>query len=96
VLVEEAAEITIGRKDPRTGESPEVDLSSLGDAAQSVSRKHVMVSRQQGMLRIMDLGSANFTWLNGQKMSVGQPRLLRADDELRLGELVMTVSFSPD
>ena len=93
ISVEDGEEIIIGRHDPKTGEAPAVDLSSLGGAAASVSRKHMLLTCERGILRIADLGSANFTYLNGQKLPIGQMRVVRADDEIRLGHLVMTVSF---
>jgi len=96
IPVQDGEEIIIGRQDPVSGVSPEVDLSSLGGAAASVSRKHLVLTCEQGLLRIADLGSANNTYLNGQKLPVGQLRVVRSDDEIRLGHLVMTISFPND
>lgn len=96
ISVEDGEEIVIGRQDPQTGTSPAVDLSGLGGAAASVSRKHLVLTREQGLLRIADLGSANFTYLNGQKLPAGQLRVVRSEDEIRLGHLVMTVSFAQE
>jgi pSer/pThr/pTyr-binding forkhead associated (FHA) protein len=41
----------------------------------------------------MDLESTNGTYLNGVWMYPNQPRLLRDEDELMLGSLVLHVKF---
>jgi hypothetical protein len=84
VMLEDGVEIIVGRLDPETGKAPAVDLSALGRVAESVSRRHIVLTSENGLLRIADLGSANATWLNGQKLPAGQLRLLREDDEILL------------
>ena len=39
-------------------------------------------------------GSANSTYLNGQRLLPSEPRILRDNDELRLGRLVIRVTFA--
>ena len=41
----------------------------------------------------MDLGSANATYLNGQKLIPFQARILRDGDELKLGNCGVRVGF---
>jgi predicted component of type VI protein secretion system len=48
---------------------------------------------KNGSLRLADLNSPNFTFLNNQKLIPNQSRILRDGDEIRLGRLVMTVQF---
>ena len=45
-------------------------------------------------LKVIDLGSANATFINGQKLIAHQARILRDGDELRLGHLVIRVHFA--
>ena len=90
----EITELGLGRKDPDTGEVPEIDLEESGAVEQGVSRRHAHIFRKEtASLYVEDLGSPNGTYLNGQKLIANQPRILRDGDELRLGRLVLLVFF---
>jgi predicted component of type VI protein secretion system len=91
----EIEEVVIGRKDPVTGTAPEVDLSPVNGLEKGVSRRHALIVRRDGALHIMDNGSANGTYLNGQRLVAQQPRILRDGDDIRLGHLVLRVTFNP-
>lgn len=87
-------EIVIGRKDPDTGEAPGIDLEPFQGMEHGVSRRHASIIRKDGKsLQIVDQGSPNGTFLNGQRLVANQPRILRDGDELRLAKLVLTVQF---
>ncbi|MEL6268919.1 MAG: FHA domain-containing protein [Chloroflexota bacterium] len=88
-------EIIIGRRDPHTGQSPAVDLENHGGLNKGVSRKHASIVRRDGALNLVDRGSPNGTFLNGQKLVAEQPRILRDGDDVRLGHLVVRVTFRP-
>ncbi len=86
--------LVIGRRDPDTGLAPDVDLEPFGAIELGVSRRHAAIRPQHDdTLMIEDLGSANATYLNGQRLVPYQPRVLRDGDELRLGRFVMRVYF---
>lgn len=87
-------EVIMGRVDPETDERPPVDLTSASGLEKGVSRKHAVIMRKDGSLHIMDNGSANGTFLNGQRLVANQPRILRDGDDIRLGHLVVRVTFS--
>ena len=77
------AELLIGRGAPsdegRLGEDPEM------------SRRHAHVARgPDGRLTIEDLGSANGTFVNGERLSA--PRTLDAGDLVRVGKTVLQVT----
>lgn len=87
-------EIVIGRKNPDNGEAPPIDLEPFQGIDQGVSRRHASIIRKDGKsLQIVDHGSPNGTFLNGQRLVANQPRILRDGDELRLAKLVLTVQF---
>jgi len=91
ITVELSRDKTIGR---RHGDYvPDVDLSSYEAYDRGVSRQHAVVRRQNDTVVIIDLNSANSTFLNGQRLVADQPRILRDGDEVRLGQLVLRVSF---
>ncbi|MBN1564055.1 MAG: FHA domain-containing protein [Anaerolineae bacterium] len=70
-----------------------IDLTEFGAVDLGVSREHAKLTRQSATIMVQDLGSTNGTYLNGQKLLPYQPRVLRNEDELSLGELVLRVSF---
>ncbi len=86
-------EYLIGRRDTASGIAPDLDLTGYGALERGVSRVHAALRRGEDVLSIVDLGSANGTFLNGQRLAAHQPRLLRDGDEIRLGKLVMHIYF---
>ena len=56
---------------------------------------HAVVRRGDGLLNLIDLGSVNGTYLNGQRLIPNQPRVLRDGDEIKFGKLVCYVYFKP-
>jgi len=87
------AEFVIGRRDANSGAAPDLDLTAFGALEKGVSRLHVALRRGDEVLSIIDLDSANGTFLNGQRLASHVPRLLRDGDEIRLGRLVLHVYF---
>lgn len=93
VTIHPAEEFLIGRHDPATGSTPDLDLTPYGALDKGVSRIHAALRRGNEVLSIVDLDSANGTYLNGQRLAAHQPRLLRDGDEIRLGKLVLHIYF---
>lgn len=92
VLVED--QVVLGRVHSEPGVPlPDVDLSMYDALDKGVSRIHLALSRDHDTVVVTDLGSANYTYLNGQRLLAHEPRILRDNDELRLGRLVIRVSF---
>jgi hypothetical protein len=88
--------LTLGRKDPDTGERPSLDLTPFGGVEKGVSRRHAAIVRvDHASLQLVDRGSPNGTFLNGQRLMPNQPRILRDGDEIRLGRLVLVLNFQP-
>ncbi len=92
---DQVTELVIGRLNTDTGERPTIDLTESNAIEKGVSRKHAVILRRDGALHVMDYGSANGTYLNGQKLVAQQPRILRDGDDVRLGHLVVRVTFRP-
>ncbi len=85
--------IVLGRLDPDTGQAPEVDLDPFDAQNKGVSRRHARLDIRDDSLYITDLGSSNYTYLNGLRLTSQQPRILRDSDEIRLGHLKLQVTF---
>jgi len=86
-------EIIIGRSDAKDDGNPDLDLAPFGAAEQGVSRRHAAIRRGEDTLILVDLGSTNGTYLNGQRLIPNQPRVLRDGDEIRVARLVFHVFF---
>jgi hypothetical protein len=93
VNAHKAGGIILGRLDPISGLAPEVDLAPYDAQDKGVSRQHARLDIRDDSLYITDLGSANFTFLNGLRLTSQQPRILRDSDEIRLGHLKLQVTF---
>jgi len=87
-------EVNIGRLDAVSATFPDVDLADYSGLKKGVSRRHAKIIRREGRVFIEDLGSINGTFLNRKKLTPYFPRVLKNGDELRLGELILRVSFT--
>lgn len=74
-------------------EQVDVDLTPYGAVNKGVSRTHLLLEREHDTIIVTDLKSVNHTFLNGQRLMPHEPRILRDNDELRLGHLVFRVTF---
>lgn len=72
---------------------PDIDLNPYDAQDYGVSRSHVKLTRESATVMVQDLGSLNGTFLNGQRLLPYQPRVLRNEDELVLGQMAMRISF---
>lgn len=93
VEIKPGTETTVGRYDPSSSVRPTIDMSTYGGYENGVSRMHAIIRRGEDTLTLIDLGSANGTHLNGQRLVPNQPRVLRDGDEVRFGKLVCRVFF---
>jgi hypothetical protein len=88
-------EVFIGRSASGSAMAPDIDLASQNGGELGVSRLHASLKYdpEHNTLQIADLGSANGTFINGQRLHPKEIRVLRHGDELRLGKLVLKVTF---
>jgi hypothetical protein len=86
-------ETTLGRYDVNGTTIPTLDLTPYGAYEKGVSLIHSVIRRGDGLLNLIDLGSVNGTYLNGQRLIPNQPRVLRDGDEIKFGKLVCFVYF---
>jgi hypothetical protein len=88
-------EIVLGRSTKGSAMSPDVDLEGKRGSDLGVSRMHLSIrfDKEGSVLMVSDMGSANGSFINGQRLVPRELRVLRHGDELRLGRMVMNVSF---
>jgi pSer/pThr/pTyr-binding forkhead associated (FHA) protein len=95
LLLKPKQETIFGRRDPATGAMPDVDLTPFAGYRMGVSRRHAVIRQTEveNRLDLIDLGSSNGTFLNGLRVMPNQPQRLRDGDEIRLGQMVLTIHF---
>src|SRR5919204_5515130 len=65
----------------------------LGDYG--VSRDHSRIEREGTAWRLVDLGAANGTFLNGERLSADAPARLTPGDEIRIGRASLQFLAQP-
>jgi len=86
-------EICLGRLDAAHGVFPDLDLTPDGGLVAGVSRRHAKICYQDGRFFLEDVGSANGTFVNGERLTPYLPYPLQAGDELRVGQVRLVVGF---
>ncbi len=89
-----APEVRLGRLDPTRGIYPDLDLTPDGGLEHGVSRLHAIIRRDDRGIFLIDLDSINGTMINGRRLPPHQPYPLHTGDEVRLGRLVMHITFA--
>lgn len=70
-----------------TDNHPLIDFNDYRGYVMGVSRTHAMISRQNGDFYLVDLGSSNGTFLNGNRLNPNEPKLLETGDRITLGQI---------
>jgi GGDEF domain-containing protein len=68
------------------GRDPSADIS-VSD--QSISRKHAKLSKAGNGVQLVDMGSANGTFVNDKKLAPNQPVTLAKEDMVKLGNSIL-------
>jgi hypothetical protein len=85
--------IIIGRSDSDYNNRPDVDLSVCGGYKHGVSRRHALISSQDGYMVLIGLNSSSGTYVNGQETAPGQAVPIFDGDELAFGGVVLHIAF---
>jgi pSer/pThr/pTyr-binding forkhead associated (FHA) protein len=84
----------VGRIDEGESDSDtDVDLNPYGGFQNGVSRKHAIITHENGALYVEDLGSTNGTRINGFELIPHKKYRLRDGDELEFGRLRIVLRF---
>lgn len=90
-IFEGQAQILIGRRDEKNNIHPDIDFADFGGFSLGVSRKHAEIRKLDDMYYILDVGSANGTWLNDHGLVPFQPKELQSGDQVRVGQAVLSI-----
>jgi hypothetical protein len=85
---------TLGRVSEGQPVMPDIDLTPYNAYANGVSRLHAMIHRDGRRVVIMDLGSANGSYVNGKRLTPNTERLLNHGDVIVLGKLKFQILLS--
>ena len=84
-------EFTLGRISEGQPIMPDIDLSPYQAYAGGVSRLHAVIKRSGANIIIMDLGSANGTYLNGKRLQPNMDQVVKHGDVVALGKLKLQI-----
>jgi hypothetical protein len=84
-------EYTLGRVSEGQPVMPDINLTPYNAYANGVSRIHAMIRRDGKRVVIVDLGSANGSFVNGKRLTPNVERLLSHGDVVSLGKLKFQV-----
>ena len=87
----ERSEYTLGRISDAQPVMPDIDLTPFNAYNNGVSRLHAVVKHINKNIFIMDLGSANGTYLNGLRLSPNTEQSIKTGDIIALGKLKIQV-----
>jgi len=96
IPLEDRQEFTFGRLAEGQPVMPDVDLTPYKAYETGVSRLHAVVRLEDEKLTIMDLGSANGTYVNGARVLPNSEQRISSGDLIALGKLKFQLVFLPD
>ena len=86
IPLEDSEEFILGRVGGKQPILPDIDLTPYGAYEAGVSRLHAIIKVLEGHVTITDLGSANGTLINGNKIIAHNPYPLENGDFITLGK----------
>ncbi|MDO9129122.1 MAG: FHA domain-containing protein [Anaerolineales bacterium] len=92
----ERMEFSLGRVSEGQPIMPDIDLTPYKAYDKGVSRLHAILRRVKNKIVIMDLGSSNGTYVNGNRLSPQVEHVLTHGDTVHLGKLKIQILFSQD
>jgi hypothetical protein len=72
----------------------DVDLTHLDALEMGISRRHAQIVRTGDRIELVDLGSANGTYLNRSRLAPNEAHILRNRAVIQLGQLILRVQFA--
>lgn len=90
-ILDARPEFLVGRPDPVTGTTPEINLGPL-DVQRSLSRRHAKVLRDGSSFIVREeVGTLNGTWVNALRAKPGEVIGFKVGDTLKFGTVELEV-----
>lgn len=95
ISIERKNGLIVGRIDPERAHDSDVniDLTRFNAQQSGVSRRHARLDAGEQPPHLIDLGSYNGTYINGERLSLNIPKRLESGDEIQLGRLKMRLYY---
>jgi hypothetical protein len=93
IILKNIDRVIMGRAGRNGRREPDIDLTPYDAMSKGVSHMHISIGYQGNALAVMDMGSLNGTYLNGERLIANREYVLHDGDELLLGELVIHTYF---
>lgn len=90
-LTEQTSGIILGRLEVGGDLIPDLDLAPFDGQNAGVSRRHAALVQYHERLHLIDLDSANGTFVNNRRIPANQPVRLKDNDSVRLGSLILLI-----
>ncbi len=90
-LTEQSSGIVLGRSEAGGDFVPDLDLAPFDGQNAGVSRRHAALVQSNDRLHLIDLDSANGTFVNNRRVPPDQPIRLKDEDSVRLGSLILLI-----
>lgn len=87
-------QFVLGRRIRKEKEQGLVDLAPFGAFENGVSKQHALLRQAGNCYEIMDIGSTNGTWLNGQRLVPNRPYRLNSGMQIHLGRLCLYALYA--
>jgi hypothetical protein len=88
IVLKQTDKLVLGRTGASAG-STHYDLSAYNAYLLGVSRRHATVSYTPQGYTMMDMGSANGTWVNSRRLTPHVPHVIKNGDQIWLGQLIL-------
>jgi CheY-like chemotaxis protein len=85
--------LIVGRQATPDQPKPDIDLNPFGGFEKGVSRQHARIRAEDNIITLTDLKSSNGTYISNKKLHPGLNYPLNQGDQVRLGQLQLTVQF---
>jgi len=85
--------VLIGRNDPKSGIFVDIDLNTIAREPKAISRRHAQIEQDGDRFYVTDLGSANGTKLNGQRIPSKEKKSIWDGDMIELGRGAAQLTF---
>lgn len=89
IPIKDRTEFTLGRSSEGQPIMPDVDLTPFKAYENGVSRLHAVIRVNKNECYIMDLSSANGTYINGERLAPNVENRIKTDDVIAIGKIKM-------